>query len=182
MRVSVFSSARDCLAGLPGQTCDVLITDLRMDDMDGISLLYEVRRRFPWMPTIAITGYGDIRTAIAATKAGAAEFLEKPLDRQELLSAIEKALENAVPPEPSLRTGLSDAEAQVLHHVFDGKTSKEIAHSLNRSTRTVEAHRRGIMQKFGTKNIAQLIRRAITLGFGVGDSGRHDTLNARRAH
>jgi len=182
MHVSVFSAAEDCLAGLVGQTCDVLVTDFRMDGMDGVSLLREVKRRFPWMPTIILTAYGDIPLAVAATKAGAAEFLEKPVDRQELLAAIERALEHAVQPEPSLRTGLSDAEAQVLHYVFDGKTSKEIAHTLSRSTRTIEAHRRGIMRKFGTKNIAQLIQRATTLGFGMDDNGRDDGPNARRAH
>jgi len=163
--VSVFSSAKDCLTELSEQTCDVLVTDLRMDGMDGMSLLHEVKCRFPWVPTIITTGYGNIQQAVAATKAGAVEFIEKPLDRQELLSAIERALEKAVRPEPSLQEGLSHAEIEVLRHVFGGKTTKEMARTLNRSTRTIDAHRRSIMRKFGAKNIVQLIQSAIALGF-----------------
>jgi two-component system, LuxR family, response regulator FixJ len=178
MHVSVFSSARDCLAGLLRQTCDVLVTDFRMDGMDGMSLLREVKCRFPWVRTIMITGYGDIPLAVAATKAGAVAFIEKPPDRQELLAAIERVLENAVQPEPSLRRGLSDTEAEVLHHILDGQTNKEIARSLNRSTRTIEVHRRNIMRKFSANNIAQLIQRAIALGFGKDDRGHQDSLNA----
>jgi len=177
MHVSVFSSAQDCLTGLLGQTCDVLVTDFRMDGMDGVSLLREVKCRFPWVPAIIVTGYGDIPLAVAATKAGAVEFIEKPLDRQELLSAIERALESAVKPEPSLQGRLSAAEGRILRYVLDGKTNREIAHSLNRSIRTIEAHRRGIMRKLGTHSIAGLIQRAIALGFDKKDKGRHDSRN-----
>lgn len=174
MHVSVFSSAQDCLAGLLGQTCDVLVTDFRMDGMDGMSLLREVKCRFPWVSTIILTAYGDIPLAVAATKAGAVAFIQKPPDRHELLAAIERALENAVQPELPLRRGLSDTEAEVLHHILDGQTNKEIARSLNRSTRTIEVHRRNIMRKFSANNIAQLIQRAIALGFGKDDTGHQD--------
>jgi two-component system, LuxR family, response regulator FixJ len=171
MRVSVFSSAEDCLTGLAGQECNVLITDLRMSGAGGMSLLREVRRSFPWVSTLIVTGYGDIPLATAAMRAGAVDFIEKPLDQQVLLSAIERAIANSVAPDPRMRDGLSPAEAEVLRGVFDGKTSREIARSLNRSIRTVEAHRRSIMRKFNARNIAQLIQRASMLGFGNSDGG-----------
>lgn len=171
MHVSVFPCAEDCLTELVKQRCDVLITDVRMKGMDGMSLLHEVRRHFPSLPTIVITGYGDIPLALAATKAGAVEFLEKPLDRQELLAAVQRALTVAARPEPALREELSDAEVQVLQYILDGRTNREIATTLNRSTRTVEAHRRSIMHKFGTNNIAGLVQRAIALGLGKSDRG-----------
>jgi FixJ family two-component response regulator len=174
MHVSAFSTAEDCLAGLSGQTCDVLITDFKIDGMDGMSLLREVKCRFPWMPTIMVTAYGDVPLAIAATKAGAVEFLEKPLDREELVSAIQRALENAVQPEPSLQGGLSEAEARILRHILDGKTNRAIARGLNRSIRTIEAHRRTIMRKLGVQNITHLTQRAIALGFDKDNGNRRD--------
>jgi two-component system, LuxR family, response regulator FixJ len=184
MRVSVFASAEECLTHLSEQACDVLITDLRMDGMDGMSLLREVKRSLPWMPTIVVTGYGDIPLATTAMRAGAVDFLEKPLDQQELLAAIRRALESAVRPESPLPGRLSPIELDVLRDVFDGKTSREIAVSFNRSVRTIEAHRRNIMVKFGAKNIAQLIQRAAVLGFGSnwqGDSQRPGVTGASDA-
>jgi len=173
MHVRVFSSGEDCLAGLLEQTCDVLITDLRMEGMDGMSLLHAVKSRFPWISVIVISGYGSIPVAVAAMKTGAAEFLEKPLDRQELLSAVSRALANATRVGPSLQGGLSDAEAQVLRHIIDGRTSREIAHALNRSIRTVESHRHSVMHKFGARNVAQLVQRAAAIGLSKGFACSH---------
>ncbi len=166
MQVNVFASAEDCLTRLSGQTCDVIITDVRMEGMDGISLLHMIRRRYPWLPTIITTGYGDIPLAVAAMKAGAADFLEKPLDREQLLLAVRKALEVSKRPEAPLREGLSDVEAQVLRLVCDGRTSQEIADTLSRSVRTIEARRHRIMRKLDARNIAQLVQRANELGLG----------------
>jgi len=172
MHVTVFSCAQDCLEGLSQQTCDVLIADLRMNGTNGISLLNDVKRRFPRVPTIIVTGYGDIPSAVAATKAGAAEFLEKPLDQQDLLAAIQRAMASVAKPELPIQAGLSDTETRILCHILDGKTNREIAYNSNRSIRTVEAHRRTIMRKLGVNNIAQLIQRAIALGFGTNNRTR----------
>jgi len=170
MHISVFSSGSDCLVALSQERCDVLITDIQIHGMDGISLLREVKRRFPWLPTIIITAYGDIPLAVAATKAGAAEFIEKPLDRQELLSAIHRAMETAAPPGLALREPLSDTELQVLHLILDGRTTRETATTLHRSARTIEAHRHNIMRKLEVRNVAQLVQRANALGFGGRDN------------
>ncbi len=158
--VSVFSSAEDCIDALGQQGCDVVLADIIMDGMGGMSLLHDIKRHFPWLPVVITTGYGDIPLAVAAMKAGAADFLEKPLDRQNLLSAVRKALEAAVKPNDSLQEGLSSMEARVLRDIVDGKTSRQIATGLNRSIRTIEAHRQHIMHKFGARNVAQLVQRA----------------------
>jgi len=166
MCVRVFSCGPDCLAALSQETCDVLITDVRIGGMDGMSLLREVKRRFPWLPTIIVTAYGDIPLAVTAIKTGAAEFIEKPLDRQELLSAIHKAMGTAARPNSNLQELLSDAELQVVRLILDGRTTREIANTLSRSARTIEAHRHNVMRKLGARNVAQLVQRANALGFG----------------
>ena len=163
MHVSVFSTAEDCLAALPRQACDVVITDVRMEDRGDLSLLQEVRRRFPWLQIIIATGYGDIPLTVTAMKAGAADFLEKPLDREELITAVKNALKNSMQPVSFPREPLSHAEVQVLRLFLDGRTSKETAATLNRSTRTIEAHRHSLMRKFGVRNAVQLAQKASAL-------------------
>jgi FixJ family two-component response regulator len=162
MHVTVFSSAEDCLAALSRQACDVVITDIRMEGMDGLSLLREAKRHFPWLQVIIVTAYGDIPLAVEALKAGAADFVQKPLDREGLLHAVKNALKTGRPVSFP-REAISHAEAQVLRLFLAGQTSKETAKALKRSTRTVEAHRQRIMSKFGVHNAVQLAQKASTL-------------------
>jgi len=163
MKASVFSCAQDCLAALPRQACDVILTDLRMEDMDGLSLLQEIRRRFPWLQVIVVSAYGDVPAAVAAMRAGAVTFLEKPLDRQELLAAVELTLGANAPPVSFPREALSYVETQVLRLFLDGLTSRETGVALNRSTRTIEAHRHNLMRKFGVHNAVLLAQKASAL-------------------
>jgi len=177
MQVELFACAEECLAALPQQACDVVIADLRLNGMDGLSFLGEIKRCFPWLPVIIVTAYGDTASAVKAMKAGAADFLQKPLDRQELLSAIEDVRRSAVPPVVFPREGLSHVEADVLHFVLDGKTSRETAAALNRSIRTIESHRHRIMRKFGVHNAAQLAQRVNTLKWD--ERSRNQTVNGQ---
>ncbi len=163
MKPSVFSCAQDCLTALPRQACDVIITDLCMQDMDGLALLQEVRRRFPWLQVVVVSAYGDIPLAVAAMRAGAVTFLEKPLDRQELLAAVEMALGANAQPVSFPREALSYVEAQVLRLFLNGLTSRETGVTLNRSTRTIEAHRHNLMRKFGVHNAVLLAQKASAL-------------------
>ncbi len=163
MKVSVFSCAQDCLTALPRRACDVIITDLCMEGMDGLTLLQEVRRRFPWLQVVVVSAYGDIPLAVAAMRAGAVTFLEKPLDRQELLAAVEMALGANAQPVSSPREALSYVEAQVLRLFLNGLTSRETGVALNRSTRTIEAHRHNLMRKFGVHNAVLLAQKASAL-------------------
>jgi two-component system, LuxR family, response regulator FixJ len=161
-RASTFSSAEDCLAALSKSPCDVVVTDVRLAGMDGLSLLQEIRRRFPWVRVIFVTAYADASLAATAMKAGAADFLEKPLNQEELLAAIENTLKGSSPV-PFPREGLSPSEIQILRLLLEGYTNREIAAALTRSPRTIEVHRRQLMRKFDAHNAFQLARRASAL-------------------
>ncbi len=163
MAANAFTCAKDCLAALSRQPCDVVITDVCLEGMDGLSLLRDLRHRFPWLQVIVTTAYGTVPLAVTAMKAGAADFLEKPLDRQELLSAVQSAMNTITQSVSFPRDALSYAEVQVLRLFLEGRTSKETATVLNRSTRTVEAHRHNIMRKFGVHNAVQLAQKASAL-------------------
>jgi two-component system response regulator FixJ len=163
--VEHFTRAADCLEKLRSQqVCDLLITDLKMPEMDGIQLLTEAKRLTPWMPVLVITGYGDIPTAVAAIKAGAVDFIEKPLDRESFLRKVNSILRKS----PSIHTytgkPLTDAEKRVLQMVVEGKSNKEIAFLMHRSIRTIEVHRARLMHKLNVDNLIDLIKRAVAMG------------------
>jgi FixJ family two-component response regulator len=165
LNVSCFASAEDCLENLSSQKCDLLITDLRMPEMDGIELLRHARLLSPWVPVLLITGYGDIPTAVEGIKAGAVDFIEKPLDKKSFLEEVESILrENREHRDIYMGGDLTRSEMRVLKQVIDGKTNKEIASLLNRSIRTIEAHRAAAMRKLGADNRIDLVIRATTMG------------------
>jgi FixJ family two-component response regulator len=161
--VTCFASATDCLKHLRSKRCDLLITDIRMPGMDGLELIGHARRIAPWIAVVVVSGYGDIPMAVRALKAGAADFLEKPLSKHGLLSAIESALAQN-PPDPVAGKELTKAERRVLHFILEGKSNKETAEILHRSEKTVEVHRNHIMRKLGADNIVALIKRAAAMG------------------
>jgi len=163
-KVSCFRRAADCLERLRRKSCDLLITDVKMPEMDGIELLIEAKKLVPWMPVLVITGYGDIPLAVKAIKAGAVDFIEKPFDRQAFILTVESALKRVTPTDPLLGKSLTRAEVKVLHLILAGKNNREIASLLNRSKRTVEVHRSRIMRKVGADNLVSLVKRATVLG------------------
>jgi two-component system response regulator FixJ len=163
-KASCFASAADCLEQLRADKCDLLITDVKLPGMSGIELLTEAKRLAPSLPVLVVTGYGDIPMAVRVMKAGAADFIEKPLERQVLLSAVEFALKQIAPTDPLLRKGLTRAEMRVLYMILDGKTNKETANLLHRSVSTVEVHRKHIMRKLGVDNIVDLVKQATAMG------------------
>ena len=162
-KVSCFASAHDCLKSLRSRKCDLLITDVRMPEMDGLELITHARRIAPWISVVVVSGYGDIPMAVRALKAGAIDFLEKPLSKQALLSTIESALsQNTVDPDAGKE--LTKAEKRVLHFILEGKSNRETAEILHRSEKTIEVHRNHIMRKLGVGNIVDLIKRAASMG------------------
>jgi len=164
-KVSCFSKAADCLEHLRYQTCDLLITDVKMPEMNGIELLAEAKRFNPLLLVLVITGYGDIQMAVRALKLGASDFIEKPLDREGLLSTVESILKRTIPANPLLNKTLTKTEMRVLRLILDGKSNKEIAHLRHRSVRTIEAHRSHIMRKLGANNLVDLLKRTAEMGF-----------------
>jgi two-component system response regulator FixJ len=163
LTVSCFGSADDCLACLDTGKCDLLITDVRMPEKDGIELLVEARKLQPWLPVLVVTGFGDVPMAVKALKAGAGDFIEKPLDRDTFLEAVRRLLSRNTVPRVLLDRTLTRMELKVLCHILDGRNNREIADALSRSHRTVEVHRRHLMQKLGASNVVELLRQAARL-------------------
>jgi two-component system response regulator FixJ len=146
-----------------------LLLDLRMPDMDGLEVQARLAALGVRLPTIVVTGHGDVPTAVQAMKAGALDFLEKPIDEYQLLTAIEAALlegarktrdDEAMRAVQRMAT-LSPRERQVLEGIVSGKPNKSIAYDLNISIRTVEVHRTRLMVRLGTHNMAEAIRIAV---------------------
>lgn len=159
LKVNCFACAADCLKELHSQTCDLLITDVRMPGMNGLELLTEAKRIFPSLPILVISGYGDIPMAVEALKTGALDFIEKPLDRSSFLSAVESALKQGSKTHPVLAEALTKTETKVLHLLLDGKSTKKIAKLRHRSVRTIEDQRRNIMHKLRVDNLVDLVKR-----------------------
>ena len=164
VEVTCFSRATDCLEQLGQGTCDLLVTDVKMPEMDGISLLKEAKRIAPWLPVLVITGYGDVPLAVKAMRVGAADFIEKPLHKETFLRKVEPMLRQGAFPDPYKGKPLTRTELKVLKMVVSGMSSKEIAHLLGRAVRTVEDHRSHIMRKFGVHNSIEMVERAIQMG------------------
>ena len=162
--VTCFANAPDCLENLQKQNCDLLITDVKMSGMDGIELVQKTKHLKPWLPVIVVTGYGDIPMAIRAVRAGALDFIEKPLKSKTLADIINTTLkQNSL---ESLLKGkaLTKTETIVLRMILQGKTNREISATLHRSTRTVEDHRLHIMKKLNVENVVDLVKRAAAMG------------------
>ena len=172
--VRVHDSATSFLAAASsiGKAC--LVTDLRMPDMSGVELLERLNRQNSMIPAIVITGHGDVPMAVAAMKAGAADFIEKPFEDEVLIEAIKKAAsrlddsETRVEDVTVLRSHLeqlSERERQVMTLVVSGLPNKTIGYNLSISPRTVEVHRANIMSKMQARSLPELVRMTISLGF-----------------
>ncbi len=163
-KVSCFASASDCLEQLEIQKCDLLITDIKMPGMNGIELLTEAKRLAPWLPVLIVTGYGDIPTAVTAVKAGAVDFIEKPLETETFLRKIKSLMKRNPVLDFMKDKPLTKSEVRILRLVIGGKSSKEISNILHRSVRTIEVHRARIMHKLGVDNLVDLVKRAAVMG------------------
>lgn len=172
-KCTCFVDADSCLEQLRVDKCDLLLTDVRMPGKGGIELLVEVKRTVPWLPVLVMTSYADIPMSVEAVKAGAFNFIEKPLDGQMLLDAVESALRECGLTNILRGKVLTKTEAVILNLILQGKSNKGIAHILHRSVRTIEDHRNHIMRKMDVDNVVDLVKRATTMGMvKVGESGK----------
>jgi two-component system response regulator FixJ len=159
-----FTSPQECLDSLRKCACDVLVTDLKMADMDGMEVLIEAKKILPGLSVVVITGYGNISLAVVAMKNGAKNFIEKPFDMATLLDSINGAMEDGQDRWASAYVELSPMEKMVLKHILSGNGNKYIAQMTGKSVRTVEDHRSHLMRKLGAVNVVDLVRRCISLG------------------
>lgn len=159
-----------------GEGC--LVVDAVMPGMGGLAMLRHLRDQGNPIPTIVMTGHGDVPMAVAAMKAGAEDFITKPIDPEEMLAAVGRALElgRDVAAESARRAeaarcfaALTPRERQVLGLMLTGLSNKIIAHEMGISRRTVENHRAAIMSKTASKSLLDLYR--ISLLSGDGDKG-----------
>lgn len=156
--VSCFESGHKCLEALDKCDCDLVITDVNMPGMSGLELLAKVKRTNPALPVLVVTGYGEVPLAVRAMKAGAADFIQKPLDRENLLHLVRTLTDQTGSIDHLVAKKLTDAEKQVLHLIVSGMTNKDIALHLHRSVRTVEQHRSHIMRKLDVTNLVDLVK------------------------
>ena len=166
LECTCFENTDNCLKYLRQQNCDLLITDIRMPDGNGIELLMEAKRIAPWMPVLVMTSYGDIPLAVEAVKKGAVEFIEKPLEWENFLAIIQSIVKQNDLSNFLKGKLLTKTEKNILQLILQGKTNKEIADILCRSVRTVEVHRSHIMHKLNVCSIVDLVKRATAMDLG----------------
>lgn len=164
---SVFGSAEEFLHALERCGPGVALVDLNLPKMDGLALVRQIRARRIDIRCVMITGDGDIDAAVAALRAGVADFVEKPFDEKELLEILRRELhivdsmssadDRQANAQLSL-SRLSARERQVVEHLAGGLVNKQIAHEMGLSIRTVEMHRSRAMTRLGAKSLADLLR------------------------
>ena len=167
LRVAPWSHPDAFLAGFDRDAVGAIVLDMRMPGFSGLAVLERLRAEGVDQPVIMLTGHGTVEMCRRAFKSGAAEFLEKPVDDDQLLDALHQAVRVHVRSRERSLAGrearervarLSEREREVLGLVVEGLTNKEIARALALSPRTVEAHRANLGAKLEVATLAQLIR------------------------
>jgi FixJ family two-component response regulator len=173
LQVRSFASARDFLAREAHHGPACLVLDVAMPEIDGLCLQERLHRSGDPLPIIFLTGRGDIPMSVRAMKAGAEDFLTKPVNAANLLRAIRAALGRASDQQAldeelaSLRgrlSSLTPREREVLDHVIAGKMNKQIAAGLGTGEQNIKVHRGRLMRKMGVSSVAELVRVAERLG------------------
>ena len=177
-RVMTFASGRDFLDGYDPEMPGCLILDIRMPGMTGLELQDVMKQKGYKIPTIIISGHGDVPMAVRAMKAGAVDFLCKPVSGQSIIELVNKAFseDSATRKKDNQNAdiirrhrSLTPREKEVLEHVLEGMSSREIAEKLGVSFKTVEAHRANISRKMQAKNVAHLIHMVKDAGVAYAD-------------
>ncbi|MGO4670352.1 response regulator transcription factor [Bosea sp. 2YAB26] len=165
--IAAFTSSQEFLAEHDASIPGCAVIDVCMPGLDGLELQQALTAKATSRPVIFLTGKGDIPTTVRAMKAGAVDFLTKPVRAQDLVAAIERAREadsrarqvqaelNSV--ESRIAT-LTPREREVLTHVVAGKLNKQIAYQLGTVEKTIKFHRGSIMKKLGVRMVADLVR------------------------
>ena len=170
--VNLYDSAEAFLNASGSADAGCVIADVRMPVMDGIELVREIQKRKLDVPVVLISGHADVPRAVAGLKAGALDFIEKPVDDVRLVAAINRAIAGKFERQAASQAAreaeqrferLTPREMEVFDLVATGMTSQMIATKLGISGRTVESYRAQIMEKLQMDSIASIVRLAIRL-------------------
>ena len=167
LRVQTWGDPRAFLEGFDRKGIGAIVLDVRMPGIGGLTVLDTLVAEGADQPVIVLTGHGTVDMCRRAFKAGAAEFLEKPVDDEQLLEALQQAVRQHVKSRERRQAGrqareryaqLSEREREVLGLIVAGLTNKEIGRALDLSPRTVETHRANLFAKLEADSLARLIR------------------------
>jgi FixJ family two-component response regulator len=175
-QTALYNSGREMLQsnGLADPGC--ILLDLQMAGLDGLELQLRLKETGCALPIVFLTGHGEVPASVKAMKAGADDFLLKPVPKQALIDAVENALlrcrkqfdeRNRIDALRSLVAALTPRERQVFFLVVRGKMNKQIAFELGASERTIKAHRHAIMMKLNVRSVAAVVSIAERLGMLV---------------
>lgn len=172
-RTEQYGSAEEFLSSAEEPLLGCALVDVRLPGKNGLDLLRTLAGRTGPIQVVMISGHGDIPMAVSAMKAGALHFIEKPFEPSALVSVVSEAVRLAesrpqhTEPIEAIRTrfhSLTTREREILRHVAQGLSSKQIAAELRISPRTVDNHRASIMDKMKATNLSILIRMTMLLG------------------
>lgn len=163
--VRTFESAAALLDACSRQDAGCVVLDVRMPEMDGLQALAELHSRRIHLPIIFLTGHGDVPMSVLAMKSGAHDFLQKPVAAETLIARVHGALrldeknrekQAAIDAARERLTRLSSREEEVLSLLLQGNTNKEVAKRLDLSPRTVEIHRKNILNKTDAASLIEV--------------------------
>ncbi|WP_426418329.1 response regulator transcription factor [Bradyrhizobium genosp. A] len=173
LRVAAFGSAPEILQSKPPEVPSCLVLDIRLPGLSGLDLQADLAKANIHTPIIFITGHGDIPMTVRAMKSGAVDFLTKPVRDQDMLDAVQAAIqrdrkrreiEKTVSNVRSRFESLTPRERDVLSLVASGKMNKNVAAELGLAEITVKIYRGQIMRKMGAKSLAELVKMNEALG------------------
>jgi FixJ family two-component response regulator len=172
-QVRGFTRAREFLAHERHQGPACLVLDVAMPDIDGLGVQERLRQSGAELPLVFLTGHGDIPMSVRAVKAGAEDFLTKPVNAADLLRAVRAALQRASDRQTERQAlaalqerlaSLTPREREVLGHVIAGRMNKRIAADLGTGEQNIKVHRGRLMRKMGVRSVVELVRAAERLG------------------